>query len=372
MKLQSLILVCMLALGCADEKVSTICRRACARAQLCGLLPSSLGGGDDPLDNCRERCSLSDDNDKGVQAAVIECMQASEPPTHFESDWCEDRSQCAAAAGCLRGRLPGSTLGQASLTVQLATASGWTCPEGSGATLASVDCVAPPQGDKPSPRCEMDCVSTNCVDGESCSAACGSGDTTGFCGCTGGAQVGQMQVFVQRGPEREAVRQGTCFELFETSIVFANLAPGVVKVGVELVGSATPEAIQDEDAGELDALPALGPSFCRTLMTEKAVLMAGTRSDARIVVPPLDECGEFRACENSVEACGDGIDNDQDGYMDCSDLDCPCAHMELCGDNQDNDGDRRVDCADEDCFDTSTCRSSPLLTGPDASAATQQ
>ncbi len=53
------------------------------------------------------------------------------------------------------------------------------------------------------------------------------------------------------------------------------------------------------------------------------------------------------------EDCADGVDNDFDGDVDCSDSDCfgvaPCDVEALCDDGLDNDGDGSVDCDDLDC-----------------------
>lgn len=78
--------------------------------------------------------------------------------------------------------------------------------------------------------------------------------------------------------------------------------------------------------------------------------------------------------ENTAEACQDGEDNDEDGFMDCNDQDCSymvfCAKkeepepeptpppppppttettIETCRDFRDNDSDGFVDCQDQDC-----------------------
>ena len=56
---------------------------------------------------------------------------------------------------------------------------------------------------------------------------------------------------------------------------------------------------------------------------------------------------------NPPETCDDGIDNDGDGLIDCSDPDCAdfpgCGTAEVCGDCLDNDGDGLVDYQDPDC-----------------------
>jgi len=55
--------------------------------------------------------------------------------------------------------------------------------------------------------------------------------------------------------------------------------------------------------------------------------------------------------------CNDGVDNDQDGKIDCHDLDChdtpPC--KEVCNDTVDNDLDSLTDCFDPDCNASPYC-----------------
>ena len=61
--------------------------------------------------------------------------------------------------------------------------------------------------------------------------------------------------------------------------------------------------------------------------------------------------------------CGDGIDNDVDGYIDCADPDCeaisfcgPEGRRETCSDGYDNDGDGDIDCDDSGCAKNKSCR----------------
>ncbi len=80
--------------------------------------------------------------------------------------------------------------------------------------------------------------------------------------------------------------------------------------------------------------------------------------------------------ENTLEACSDGVDNDDDTFVDCADQDCaiyvrclppppPAAvpappsveQGALCRDGNDNDGDGTADCHDSGCVDTRYCRS---------------
>lgn len=52
--------------------------------------------------------------------------------------------------------------------------------------------------------------------------------------------------------------------------------------------------------------------------------------------------------------CSDGLDDDNDGFVDCRDPDCANANacvqrLEICNNNVDDDADGTVDCADTDC-----------------------
>jgi UPF0271 protein len=82
--------------------------------------------------------------------------------------------------------------------------------------------------------------------------------------------------------------------------------------------------------------------------------------------------------ENTVEACTDKVDNDNDKFIDCNDFDCckvvdcktlapdsSCAKqgtttpentVELCSDGKDNDGDKFIDCDDFDCCALIDCK----------------
>jgi hypothetical protein len=60
--------------------------------------------------------------------------------------------------------------------------------------------------------------------------------------------------------------------------------------------------------------------------------------------------------ENTASRCSDGLDNDADGFVDCSDFDCApfCGGgaentASRCSDGIDNDLDGFVDCSDFDC-----------------------
>jgi hypothetical protein len=59
--------------------------------------------------------------------------------------------------------------------------------------------------------------------------------------------------------------------------------------------------------------------------------------------------------------CGDELDDDNDGLIDCADPDClatPDCSAETCDDRIDNEGDGLVDCLDPDCVADPSCDTS--------------
>ncbi|MFO0611232.1 MAG: hypothetical protein U0414_01495 [Polyangiaceae bacterium] len=77
---------------------------------------------------------------------------------------------------------------------------------------------------------------------------------------------------------------------------------------------------------------------------------AGCYSDA--------DCGAGYTCDTSInqclaaptEQCGNGIDDDEDGLVDCADTNsCNCTFETSCNNGFDDDHDGQVDCADADC-----------------------
>ncbi len=96
--------------------------------------------------------------------------------------------------------------------------------------------------------------------------------------------------------------------------------------------------------------------------------------------PPAEACATAGP-ENTAAACGDGCDNEPDGFADCNDFDCcdrvtcgagtGCARRDMaedtaakCSDMADNDGDTFIDCNDRDCCDVremSTCAATTYI-----------
>ena len=67
-------------------------------------------------------------------------------------------------------------------------------------------------------------------------------------------------------------------------------------------------------------------------------------------------CG--RAAAPFETDCGNGIDDDGDGLIDCADPDCANSNVcliEICNNGVDDDGDGFIDCADVECQEITSC-----------------
>lgn len=70
------------------------------------------------------------------------------------------------------------------------------------------------------------------------------------------------------------------------------------------------------------------------------------------------DCRSVRACK--PENCSNGYDDDGDGKTDCADVDecagnAACLEASHCLDGRDNDRDGLVDCSDDDCDSVTEC-----------------
>lgn len=115
---------------------------------------------------------------------------------------------------------------------------------------------------------------------------------------------------------------------------------------------------------------------------------AGPRPDGG---PRFGTCDGGTAPENAAGACGNGCDDDGDGYADCNDYGCcglvtcgpatSCGRLDAggcmlgrentataCADGCSNDGDRFADCEDRDCCGVVSCGASTYCGSLDAGA----
>ncbi|MBI1320748.1 MAG: hypothetical protein GC168_17630 [Candidatus Hydrogenedens sp.] len=77
------------------------------------------------------------------------------------------------------------------------------------------------------------------------------------------------------------------------------------------------------------------------------------------VAPAIAPHAEVVVLKGAVELCGDGIDNDQNGFTDCDDFACSnsqfCTGETSCGDGIDNDENGFTDCGDFNCANSQFC-----------------
>ncbi|MBE0596302.1 MAG: hypothetical protein IH614_03430 [Desulfuromonadales bacterium] len=107
----------------------------------------------------------------------------------------------------------------------------------------------------------------------------------------------------------------------------------------------------------------IDPMYDRVLGAEICGDAIDNDGDGKIDCSDSD-CADSSLCAVGSETiCNDGIDNDHDGLVDCADPDC--AGISLCGpeglsstckDGIDNDGDGLIDCADPGCAKNTACR----------------
>ena len=146
--------------------------------------------------------------------------------------------------------------------------------------------------------------------------------------------------------------------------------------GVEMTLSAlSPYAITTVRAGRIVSQRAVvprlrSPSAVMVSTTTAMAIPTATISVARGQIRPrfLNTAMWQGEPEDTLEACQDGIDNDNNGYVDCNDFSCsknpnpaiaelcipdepviPEDTPEMCSDGIDNDGDGYTDCSDNSC-----------------------
>jgi hypothetical protein len=93
----------------------------------------------------------------------------------------------------------------------------------------------------------------------------------------------------------------------------------------------------------------------------------GLDDDGDLLIDCSDpDCSSAPGCQSGVEICDNGLDDDKDGFVDCQDTDCQgnpnCqSTAEVCDNNYDDDGDGLTDCNDPDCFSFPACTSTPEI-----------
>jgi len=140
--------------------------------------------------------------------------------------------------------------------------------------------------------------------------------------------------------------------------------------GTQVVATLTPTGVGDLD---LFLLPPAGAG-CSPMSCIDASLSEDTQPEtlsftvpaggAYLVVETYNTPSAYTlavTCAGQPELCGNGVDDDGDGDIDCGDPDCAadpaCAGQpELCDNGMDDDGDGAADCGDPDCAAAPNCR----------------
>lgn len=109
--------------GACPPAAPSGCLEACAVAELCGILPSTLGGapGDsasDAADSCLTLCLFGEQTPE--VSKVLECLSP-----YAEIAAC-DVGSCLEVVGCLRATLPAETVGAPEVTFRLIDGAAWT------------------------------------------------------------------------------------------------------------------------------------------------------------------------------------------------------------------------------------------------------
>lgn len=299
-----LALVALLSAGCS--KPNEQCATTCELLGACGLLPSPLGAGQDPYDNCKERCNQTD---PGVREPIFACVDNSDIfSAPSARSWCgpaegstrePEDGVCLALATCMNRSLPNTdVLGQSSVSVLVVGGD-----SNSGAL--------------PSPR-EVDCQDQSSVN---------TPVPVDWC-----AQVGArtIQPFVLQESAAVMAPAESCGLALTTATTFAPITPGLVRPGIYVVGqTATPMSDAGNAAGIAEppdggAPDASASQYCWVFWGDQVVAQAGSVQPAPVPVAGANRLaspGWIYTCEVGA-ACHDGIDNDGDGLIDCADPMC--------------------------------------------------
>jgi hypothetical protein len=127
------------------------------------------------------------------------------------------------------------------------------------------------------------------------------------------------------------------------------------------VGDASVVDVNSPDGGEFDAADATATKPDASDASHDATKPDASDASHDATKPDASDASydATKPAENSNALCGDGLDNDGDGFVDCLDNECwangltVCIKTEVtnatCSDGIDNDGDGFSDCDDYGC-----------------------
>ncbi len=163
---------------------------------------------------------------------------------------------------------------------------------------------------------------------------------------------------------------GSCGSTGGEDMAYTWTAPSTAEWTFDTFGSDADTVLHIHTGAECSAAELACIDDASFVLQSRVDLMVTAGTMITIVVDSYDafsaDLFELSITETSTiptseaGSCGDGVDNDRDGDVDCFDADCISASTcfeigAACGDGIDNDGDSDVDCADSDCDGYSAC-----------------
>ncbi len=239
----------------------------------------------------------------------------------------------------------------------------------------------------------LDCLDSTCQTSEFCFEACANGEDDDIDGWTDCADpfcwnapecAGQcftretlrcgdtMVADTQGGPE--LVSEWSCSPRVggtfgpERGYRLTVPGPAVQRVTLQLdapladlVAVVLEEQIDPEDPERRFCSPVACVAETSTLTGGEVTFHGKPGATYHVIVDGLGDAeGRFTlaATCSDAEVCGNGVDDDGDGAIDCADRACQvlaeCVET-ACADLRDNDNDGAIDCADDDCLAAPGC-----------------
>lgn len=331
------------------------CAALCLDLARCGMLPSTLGAGNEPVHDCTDRCeisapSTSESLEKCELVDTGSHCQDEHRDTGFhelsflriEDRWC-CQSGCAALAQCVTSAMGPEARPTGSLAVSFGLA-------GSEADL----------WEPVSAQYRNACVPSSNI---------GALDSKAYCEQS---SVVHASVFVESDGETLRGDSQSCDFSLAAEARFDDVPVGPVRVGAQL-------RVLEIDLEDVT----VSRSHCMVFWGPRVMVFPNQRAEA--VIPLPDPTTILCPPEQAGASGGGGADGgggddgtgggtggggENGGFSatdgpDCAMTTTSCRRFfcesdpESCGDGCDNDGDRVPDCADSSCRQLSACKLPP-------------
>jgi len=160
---------------------------------------------------------------------------------------------------------------------------------------------------------------------------------------SGGYKTGRVRAILYNQSMQEVARSTGEFPITLTASAPATAGPSY-RYSVSWYGN------------RYDAAGAIYQTDCSSTQTTNCWKASTNPNHGEEIVETTAFAVTVSTEENNAALCGDGIDNDGDGKIDCADSDCAAFCVpEACQDGKDNDSDGKIDCADPNCSADASC-----------------